>query len=89
MKPTVPLSFISNDAFREIFQSLSEGILMVNESGVIITANPVAEEMFGYPENKLNTMSLENLLPIRYRGGHVGMRKSFILNPGEWESGVI
>ncbi len=88
MKPTVPLSFISNDAFREIFQSLSEGILMVNESGVIITANPVAEEMFGYPENKLNTMSLENLLPIRYRGGHVGMRKSFNNHPEPRRMGI-
>lgn len=81
MEPIIPISFVSNEAFREIFQSMSEGILMVDENGIIITANPVAEEMFGYEKNGLSNLNLENLLPVRYRGGHVAMRKGFNTNP--------
>jgi PAS domain S-box-containing protein len=81
MESTVPITFVSNEAFREIFQSMSEGILMVDESGMIITANPVAEEMFGYEKNGLSKLELEKLLPHRYRGGHVALRKSFNDHP--------
>jgi PAS domain S-box-containing protein len=81
MEPTIPITFVSNEAFREIFQSMSEGILMVDESGIIITANPVAEEMFGYGKNELNKLGLENLLPLSYRSGHVALRKKFNDHP--------
>jgi len=81
MEPTVPITLISNEAFREIFQSMSEGILMVDENGVIITANPVAEQMFGFEKNQLSNVGLESLLPDRYRGGHVAMRQSFNDHP--------
>jgi PAS domain S-box-containing protein len=81
MDRLIPGSVISNDAFREIFQSMSEGILIVDEYGVIVVANPVAERLFGYEKNELTKMQLENLLPERYRGRHVGLRHSFISNP--------
>ena len=41
-------SFLNNDACREIFQSMSEGIIIVDEQGFIVAANPVAEKLFGY-----------------------------------------
>ena len=34
---------ITPETFREIFQGSAEGILMVNEDGVILLANPVSE----------------------------------------------
>ncbi|HEY5823098.1 MAG TPA: PAS domain-containing sensor histidine kinase, partial [Cyclobacteriaceae bacterium] len=67
---------------------MSEGILMVDENGIIITANPVAEDMFGYEKNALANVELETLLPVRYRGGHVAMRKSFNDHPEPRRMGV-
>lgn len=64
----MPISLMTNDAFREIFQSMSEGILMVDEHGIIVVANPIAEQIFGYSINELSGLSLEELLPVRYRG---------------------
>ena len=72
---------VINEAFREIFQSMSEGIIMVHESGKIAVANPVAEKVFGYEKNELAGLVVEELLPERYRGGHTGFRTQFNSNP--------
>jgi PAS domain S-box-containing protein len=72
---------VTSEAYREIFQSMSEGIVMVDETGRIAIANPVAEQLFGYNENELNGTVMENLLPERYRKGHVNFRKAFNSDP--------
>ncbi|MGC3943027.1 MAG: PAS domain-containing sensor histidine kinase [Chryseolinea sp.] len=74
-------SLVTNDAFREIFHSMSEGIVMVNEQGVIVAANPMAESTFGYDKDELVGLSLEQLLPERYRGRHIDFRKGFNAHP--------
>lgn len=75
------ISFVSSEAFREIFQSMSEGIIMVEESGRIAIANPVAEQLFGYSSAELVGMQMEMLLPERYRKGHFGFRAAFNAHP--------
>jgi PAS domain S-box-containing protein len=82
------LSIITDDAFREIFHSISEGIVMVDKSGKIVIANSVAEQVFGYEENELNGLMMENLLPERYRGGHVMFRTGFNTNPEPRKMGI-
>lgn len=72
---------VINEAFREIFQSMSEGIIMVHGSGKIAVANPVAEKIFGYSKNELTDMDVEHLLPERYRKGHSMFRMQFNANP--------
>jgi len=72
---------ITNEAFREIFESMSEGIIMVDTRGRIVVANPVAEQLFGYATDELTGLMLEDLLPARYRHGHVNFRSAFNSNP--------
>lgn len=72
---------VTDDAFREIFQSMSEGIVMVDETGKIVIANPIAEQAFGYQPNELNGVVLEELLPQRYRGHHISLREGFNAHP--------
>lgn len=74
-------SQVTNEAYREIFQSMSEGIIMVDESGRIAIANPVAEQLFGYEKGGLTGILMEELLPERYRKGHVNFRRAFNSNP--------
>lgn len=81
MENPLIIKLAANDAFREIFQSMSEGIIIVNESGLIQVANPVAESMFGYGEHGLVGKTLEDLLPERYRKGHVKFRTAFNGHP--------
>lgn len=81
MRVNVSKSLVTDDAFREIFQSMSEGIVMVDTEGIIVAANPVAETTFGYEKGELTGLSLELLLPARYRGRHVDFRKGFNAHP--------
>lgn len=60
---------------------MSEGIVMVDEAGIIVAANPVAESVFGYGKDELNGLPLENLLPERFRSKHVHFRKGFNTHP--------
>jgi len=54
---------------------------MVDATGKIAIANPVAEQLFGYEKDGLNGMVMENLLPERYRKGHVNFRRAFNSDP--------
>jgi len=85
---SIDFSVVTNEAYREIFQSMSEGIIMVDESGKIAIANPVAEQLFGFDRDELNGMMMEALLPERYRSGHVNFRRAFNGNPHPRRMGV-
>jgi PAS domain S-box-containing protein len=82
------LSAVSNDAFREIFQSMTEGIVVVDKDGKILVGNPIAEEMFGYTKEELNGMQLENLLPQRFRNKHLSFRSDFNSRPAPRRMGT-
>jgi PAS domain S-box-containing protein len=67
---------------------MSEGIIMVNESGKIILSNPVAESLFGYEKNELNGLTMECLVPVRFRGHHSNLRSGFIAHPEPRRMGI-
>jgi len=75
------IHLVDSDTFREIFQSMSEGIIIVDEGGRMLIANPVAEQIFGYEKDGLRGLDLEILLPLRYRGRHMTFRQGFYENP--------
>jgi PAS domain S-box-containing protein len=49
--------------FKSFFQSSVEGILIVEDNGSIIKANPASEQMFGYKSNELFQKEVESLIP--------------------------
>jgi PAS domain S-box-containing protein len=74
------MSFISSETFRQIFQSSVEAIIMVDQRGTILLANPVSERMFGYEKDELGLL-VEDLLPAKMREKHVEYRKHFTAHP--------
>jgi PAS domain S-box-containing protein len=82
------MSLVSSEAFTEIFQSMSEGLIMVDEDGKIVISNPVAEQIFGYTASELVGVPMEILLPERYRGGHINFRRSFNNSPAPRRMGM-
>lgn len=75
------MPFTSNETFRQIFQSSVEAIIMVDEEGTILLANPVSERMFGYEVDGLVGRSIEDLLPAHLRHRHVAYRQGFNKHP--------
>ena len=83
---SVPI--VSNEAFIEIFQSMSEGLIMVDEAGKIVISNPVADQIFGYERNGLVGLTMEVLLPERFKGTHINFRKAFYADPSPRRMGT-
>lgn len=88
MTTPAPISIVSNEAFTEIFQSMSEGLIMVDEEGKIVISNPMADQIFGYEKNGLVGVTMEELLPHRYRKGHKSYRHTFNTDPAPRKMGV-
>ena len=78
----------SESTTRAIFQSAAQGILMVDGSGRIVSANPAMGSLFGYSEEELVGQPIEMLLPEKLRGGHVAHRSSYFAAPQNRPMGV-
>lgn len=67
--------------FREMLESMPDGILMVDPGGNILVANACAGRLFGYEPAELPGMAIEVLLPARLREGHRAHRTGFFAHP--------
>lgn len=74
--------------FRNLLESMPDGIVMANSTGHIVLANSQAEKLFGYERGELRGKSLEILLPGRLRGGHIGHRSAYFGQPRTRTMGV-
>lgn len=64
-----------------LFENATEGILLTNEQGKILLANPATQRMFGYQEEEMKGKTVEMLLPEHIRDKHAGLRKEFNRHP--------
>jgi len=69
------------EVFKGIFDSSAESIILVNNEGDIVVANPSAERVFGYGTGELKGEKLEALIPNRFKGEHVKHRNSYFKAP--------
>jgi PAS domain S-box-containing protein len=64
--------------FRSIIESAPDGMLVADTSGQILLVNPEAERIFGYAPGELVGGHIEQLVPVRARNGHDGLRHTFM-----------
>jgi two-component system, LuxR family, sensor kinase FixL len=63
----------SRDAqMRAILEAAVDGIISINEQGIIQTINPAAERMFGYAADEMMGRNIKLLMPAPYRDDHDG-----------------
>ncbi|HYD94616.1 MAG TPA: PAS domain S-box protein [Noviherbaspirillum sp.] len=67
--------------FRNLLESMPDGIVMANSTGYVVLANSQAEKLFGYDSGELRGLPVEMLLPERFRHGHVGHRGNYFGQP--------
>ena len=63
--------------FRGVLELAPDGLMVVDEAGVIRLANAQCEKLFGYTRNELIGQTVEMLVPASIRAGHPAMRESF------------
>ena len=64
----------SSKAAQRLFlflEAAPDAILEVDRTGRIVLANPEAERMFQRSQAELLGLVIEELVPERYRGGHI------------------
>ena len=61
---------LSTEELRELYRSAPDGIVIVNEPGLIRHVNPQAETMFGYARGELAGRPIEVLVPEESRSAH-------------------
>jgi PAS domain S-box-containing protein len=67
----------SADLFQLAFDASPTGKLVVDEAGTIVLANRETARLFGYELGELIGLSVEALVPARYRSGHPTVRRAF------------
>jgi PAS domain S-box-containing protein len=65
------------ESVQALFEYATEGIIITNQKGKIIRANPSSEKMFGYGKGELQYKTVEELVPMRYKDSHVHNRKGY------------
>jgi PAS domain S-box-containing protein len=71
----------SVEQFRLAIEAAPTGMLMMNDSGVIVLVNVQIEKLFGYRREELLGQRIELLVPERFRSRHPDFRASFFADP--------
>jgi PAS domain S-box-containing protein len=66
---------------RSLFEAASEGVVVVDPHGRIVSVNGKAEELFGYARSELIGQPVEMLMPDRYRDAHPRHRREYFASP--------
>ena len=60
----------SEERFRTIINASKDGMITIDQNGLIILFNPAAEEIFGYQREEMMGEPLDRLMPEEYRIKH-------------------
>lgn len=64
-----------------LFEATADGLLLVDEAGRIVLANPALCRLLGYRAEELSGLEIEALVPPRYRTHHPQMRRKYANQP--------
>lgn len=71
----------AEEKFRLVVESAPNAMVMIDHLGKIALVNAQMEEVFGYDREELIGITIEVLIPARFRSQHPGMRENFFLKP--------
>lgn len=71
-----------------LFSTAAEGLIVVDDTGIIQLLNPRTTALFGYEEDELSGRPIEVLIPTERRGRHAQIRKGYHENPVERPMGA-
>lgn len=71
-----------------IVESMPNGVVVVNQSGIIYACNSEMEKLFGYDRNELRGEKLEILVPEASRAVHPSYREGFMKQPSKRKMGA-
>lgn len=76
------------ERFRRVVEYAPGAMVMVDAKGRVVLANAQSEHLFGYSREELLSLSVEDLVPDRFRPQHPTFRHDFIAHPQPRPMGV-
>ena len=71
----------SEARFRALLESAPQGVIAIDENGLVALVNVRTEEMFGYSRDELIGRPLDILLPERLRAAHLKHQRQYFAHP--------
>lgn len=78
---------LKENTFGILFESIQEGLIVVNDKGVIELCNQVCEKLFGYKVADLVGQKIEILIPHASKQRHVNLREDYNHKPAQRSMG--
>ena len=72
------MSATSDARLRAILEAAVDGILSIDQHGLIQTMNPAADRMFGYERGEVSGRNVNMLMPAPYREEHDGYIERYV-----------
>lgn len=72
---------LNQNLHKVLFEAIREGLILVNNKGLIIDLNKPGSEMFGYQDKELIGENIEVLVPMKARGSHKQYRSDYNHQP--------
>ena len=69
------------EIYRSMFVACPDALLLVDEKGVILLANPQASQLLGYGDQELVGLNVDALVPESTRPRHASHRHSYAVQP--------
>ena len=79
---------ITSAGLSQLLNISPDALLVVDQAGSIVLANEQTTALFGYSGDELQQLSLEALMPVRFRAIHTGHRQHFFSAPRPRPMGV-
>ena len=77
----------SEEKYRSLITTAKDGILIVNQEGIIEFSNLQVEKMFGYSSQELQNLTIETLIPDSLKQAHIQQRAQYAIHPVSREMG--
>jgi two-component system, LuxR family, sensor kinase FixL len=68
-------------SFQTLFDAAADAMLLVNDAGHVVEANPAVLQLLEYSEAAILGLAVEALIPERFRNHHHQYRNNFFKNP--------
>jgi PAS domain S-box-containing protein len=72
-----PAGQVDQSVFRSLFAAYPDALLLVDDRGIIVMANPAAAQLLGYDVGELGGLSVDVLVPDSIRPRHAAYREAY------------
>jgi PAS domain S-box-containing protein len=88
MHPRTLLASIDERVFRSLFAAYPDAMLLVDQAGAIVLANPSAAALLGYSGDELTRLNVDALVPDAIRPRHASYRQAYGRAPRQRPMGM-